>query len=295
MARLSKAQRRKLRAGIPMKTVDETGARRVSVMKDPGIEYPYLYLDVFIQGEPFERAAFAPMFARAACKLVKEVKQADLVIFTGGPDVNPLLYGKPAHSKTSWDDARDKEDILVFNECIREGIPMFGVCRGMQFIHVMMGGELYQDVDKHHKPHNLYDRTTKKFLQSVSSVHHQMVIDDGDPGLEVIADSYTSDKRSLSEFSCTRGPHQDVEALFYRDICAFGVQGHPEYSGYSLYTAWTLHKLQEYICNNPDLARTSENVLRLPEQYREERQKLWVKKMTKEGLKKVNEHIKETN
>lgn len=291
----SRKQRQRARENKARKELmKQKGARRVTILRDTSIKYPGLYLDVYISGEDFELKNFAPMFARSACKKVDTPEEADLVVFTGGPDVNPSLYGQSPHRRTRTDTTRDTQDIELFNLCVREGIPMFGVCRGMQFIHVMMGGTLYQHVDGHNAPHSMLDVRAGTYLYNVSSVHHQAVMESKDNGMEILATSQQTATRFIGPHSSIRGSGKDIEALFYRDICAFGVQGHPEYRGYPLFTKWTLERLYELITCNPDLVR-EDSVLRLTEAYRDQRQQKWAAELFEGVGEAIEDNKKEVN
>jgi len=59
---------------------------KVSVLRDHLLDYPELWLDVFVAGPPYEERQFAELFARARCKRATTVETADLVVLTGGPD-----------------------------------------------------------------------------------------------------------------------------------------------------------------------------------------------------------------
>lgn len=224
--------------------------RMVTVIKDHGLEYPELYLEVFIAGDPFEDAAFAEMFARSRCTKAKSLEEADVCVFTGGVDVDPALYGEERHKSTRFDVNRDSADINTFLFCVERGIPMFGVCRGAQFLHVMMGGKLYQDVDNHHTAHPIFDVKAKTTIERASSVHHQMVI--AQKGMEIMATANVARNRWKNPKDNQIGMQADIEAFFYREACIFGVQGHPEYAGYNFYTVWCLKQMNELFLLNPD-------------------------------------------
>ncbi len=228
------------------------GQHKVILQKDSALEMPELWLSVYLTGSLFEKRQFAEMFSRARCYNAKTPEEADLVVFAGGADVNPALYGELPHETTVHDEERDKEDINLYNLCHSLGIPMFGICRGAQFLAVMNGFKLYQDVDGHNQNHGIFDRKNKKYLQPVSSVHHQMVI--SGPGMEVIAHGHNSKTRWFNDTTKAVGNHQDVEAFFIRDTCCIGVQGHPEYRGYAEYTKWCLDLIYDYVELNTDLA-----------------------------------------
>jgi gamma-glutamyl-gamma-aminobutyrate hydrolase PuuD len=222
-------------------------------MRDNILEYPELYMDVYIAGDVMEQRAFAEMFIRSRCRRADTPDEADLVVFTGGPDVDPVLYGELPHPTTRVDLQRDKEDLALYAHCLKHGIPMFGVCRGAQFLAVMMGAKLYQDVDKHYGDHTIWDHKSKVQLGKVSSVHHQMVIPHTDGGMEIIATSGEATYRWKNPTDkIASSSMQDVEAFFYRETCILGVQGHPEYRGYNAFARWTLRLLDEYIVCSPD-------------------------------------------
>ncbi|MBU4465190.1 MAG: gamma-glutamyl-gamma-aminobutyrate hydrolase family protein [Actinobacteria bacterium] len=69
----------------------------------------------------------------------------DGLILTGGLDVQPELYGAERHPLT--DPARpDRDDweLALFRGAQERGIPVFGICRGLQLITVALGGTLHQ-------------------------------------------------------------------------------------------------------------------------------------------------------
>ena len=244
------------------------GQHKVVLQKDSVREIPELWLSVYLTGSLFEKKQFAEMFSRARCYNAKTPEEADLVVFAGGADVDPALYGEMPHSTTVHDEERDIQDIRLFNICKTLGIPMFGVCRGAQFLAVMNGFKLYQDVDGHNQSHGMFDRKNKRYVNNVSSVHHQMVI--SGPGMEVIAHSHQSKNRCYNDHMKSIGGHMDVEAYFIRDMCCLGVQGHPEYRGYGEYTKWCLDLIYDYVELNSYLELSGKN-RRLKAEYVMER------------------------
>lgn len=75
------------------------------------------------------------------------VELIDALILTGGHDVNPALYGEEPHRNlTGIFPKRDAFDFALYAAAIEKGIPVLGVCRGLQIINVYHGGSLYQDL-----------------------------------------------------------------------------------------------------------------------------------------------------
>lgn len=234
-------------------------SRRISLIRDVNILYPELWLHVYIAPEnKLEESLIARLFVKGKCYKANSVDEADIVVFGGGADVNPAIYEAEQHPYTNIDIKRDDEDIKLFRECLEKGVPMIGICRGAQFLHVMNGGRLYQHVNNHTGDHAMYIDSSfsknkiPKTITRVSSVHHQMCIQNSD--MTVIGTSPgKSDSRHETEHIVHSGHNRDIEAFFYRDTCCFGVQGHPEYVGYSQYACWFLDTIYELVVSNVDL------------------------------------------
>ena len=238
-------------------TYEGNPERAVMIQKDHIIPYPELYMEVFIT-EPGAEMMMAEMFARARCSQAKSLDQADLVVFTGGPDVNPKLYDETPHKETRFNKERDERDMIYYAEALKNRIPMFGVCRGSQFLHVMQGGKLIQHIGgkKHIGEHGIVDKckaTHSGYIDRVPSTHHQAVIPKD--GMEILASVYRSEERWYNKDVVERGARlEDVEAYFYRRNCILGVQGHPEYRGYAAYTNYCLKLIENRIVTCPDVA-----------------------------------------
>lgn len=237
---------------MKQETSKDPVTHRVQLLKDEG-EFTELWLDVFIEGDRNEQVMFARWLVKSGCHLAKSPDDADIVIFTGGADVNPALYGETRHPRTFIHSARDSREIELYNYCLERGIPMFGVCRGAQFLHVMNGGKLFQDVDGHNQPHSIWDLQSKEFIQNVSSVHHQMCAPNPRGGMEIIATANVSKEKWINDKEMSKVKGLDIEAYFYRDTCCFGVQGHPEYAKHTEFSKWTLKKMEELLSYNPDI------------------------------------------
>jgi gamma-glutamyl-gamma-aminobutyrate hydrolase PuuD len=231
--------------------------RKVTVIETDWNPLTELWSEVFIVGE--EPSQFPALFARARCRQAKELHKADFVLFTGGwADVSPELYGEERHEKTQPDPEADVRDIQVFQEAAYLGIPMVGVCRGAQFLHVMNHGKLYQHVDCHNgKAHDIYLPKTQEYIGPVSSVHHQMCRPNALNGMDVIAVTYESSVKwaspTMSYSGLEKSNEEDIEAFWYPETACLGVQGHPEYMGFDEYTLWFTEMIEEHIILNPDI------------------------------------------
>src|SRR5436309_14777479 len=68
----------------------------------------------------------------------------DGIMFTGGSDVDPALYGAEPHATTRVKPVRDKAELLLMRAAVEHGLPVLGICRGLQLMVVAYGGRLHQ-------------------------------------------------------------------------------------------------------------------------------------------------------
>jgi len=79
--------------------------------------------------------------------VVSAVAACHGLLLTGGGDVEPARYGAEPHPATEKVDAlRDATEILAVREAMRRGLPILGICRGIQLLNVALGGTLVQDI-----------------------------------------------------------------------------------------------------------------------------------------------------
>ncbi len=69
------------------------------------------------------------------------------LVLTGGEDIDPSHYGaEPSAALGSVDAERDRFELALFAAARSAGLPILGICRGIQLINVALGGTLYQDL-----------------------------------------------------------------------------------------------------------------------------------------------------
>ncbi len=67
------------------------------------------------------------------------------VIFAGGGDLDPSRYGQAAHDELYGVDAeRDALELDLASEVLARRVPSLAICRGLQIINVVLGGDLVQ-------------------------------------------------------------------------------------------------------------------------------------------------------
>lgn len=158
----------------------------------------------------------------------EQLVPVDLIVFTGGADVTPGLYGHPAHPYTGNDVYRDTVESQVFEKALILNIPMVGICRGGQFLNVMSGGEMYQHVEAHIGSHEITDVLTGDVVY-VSSTHHQMMKPSSKALL--VASSTLGGSREWWDGEVFRREvsEQDIEAVYYEHTKSLCFQPHPEF------------------------------------------------------------------
>ncbi|WP_105209992.1 gamma-glutamyl-gamma-aminobutyrate hydrolase family protein [Streptococcus suis] len=155
------------------------------------------------------------------------IDMIDKLILSGGQHVDPSLYGQKRLIDSDdylWE--RDEFELALIKEALRQGKPIFAVCRGMQLLNVALGGSLEQEVADHWQEdikgtsHRLQvkpqSRVSQLFAQgsSINSFHHQRIKDLA-PGL--VATGLDPRDGTIEAYES-----QGKQALF-------GLQWHPEF------------------------------------------------------------------
>lgn len=173
-------------------------------------------------------AAYSAIFAHLKYVVTSDFNDADIVCFTGGEDVHPTLYGHNKHTHTYSNLQRDMYESDMFNLALEQGKAMVGICRGGQFLNVMSGGTMYQDVSKHGGDHEITDLETGEVLL-VSSTHHQMMKPSSKAIL--VASSTLSGSREWWEEGVFKRDvsKEDIEVVYYPETNCLCFQPHPEF------------------------------------------------------------------
>lgn len=183
-----------------------------------------------------EKAGGIPLLLPpSSCRetVVEYLRVCNGFLFSGGGDINPLLYGcEPLPKLEAVHTSLDEAQLLLIREVLRAGKPLLAICRGAQLLNVALGGTLYQDESERSAPSLLHSQQApradkfhrialeadsipgKLFGQElyVNSFHHQSIRETGE-GLRVVATA----------------PDGVIEAVEgQNDIFVLGVQWHPE-------------------------------------------------------------------
>jgi anthranilate/para-aminobenzoate synthase component II len=172
---------------------------------------------------PFERVG---EYCTDPSDLQKDHKNIALVVFTGGEDVSPELYGQQENRKTFSSLERDMFERSVFLRACSLKLPIMGICRGAQFLCVMAKGALVQHLNGHGVSHTL--RTDDGRLIRVNSTHHQMQLPPRDAVPLAWAEPKLSQVYENSSEHDLLNPEFEYDCVWYPKINAVGMQYHPE-------------------------------------------------------------------
>ena len=149
---------------------------------------------------------------------VKILKQVDGLILTGGPDLDPRLYGQePTPELGRGVPERDELELAAANFAIAQDLPVLGICRGAQVGAVALGGTLFQDLPTagygqvghyHGREAHSVNQTANSWLLeafsesfAVNSYHHQAIDDPGKLQVVATADDGVTEAAFLAEHS----------------------------------------------------------------------------------------------
>lgn len=162
------------------------------------------------------------------------VSLIDGLLLPGGEDVLPELYHEAAHhTVTVTAPEKDALETELVKCAVREGKPVFGICRGMQLLNVIFGGNLYQDLPSQ-QPSNINHRQSMD--ERAALTHSVSVLPDtligrllGAGELSVNTYHHQAAKKIAPGFSVSAvAPDGVVEAIECPEKRIYAVQWHPE-------------------------------------------------------------------
>jgi gamma-glutamyl-gamma-aminobutyrate hydrolase PuuD len=164
----------------------------------------------------------------------KGLWDADLVLFTGGEDVDPQLYGEAALQTTYYNRPRDDRESKIYEDALELGLGMIGICRGGQFLNVKNKGKMWQHVNGHAtgRSHLLYRVDEKGMLIKpgilATSTHHQMMRPADEAVVLAVACEATNLVSHRETHEKTEAEASDIEVVYYPDTNCLCFQPHPE-------------------------------------------------------------------
>ena len=88
----------------------------------------------------------------AGCPAITEIgallDTVDGILLTGGrANVHPSRFGVEPHPRHEpYDMRRDALALALAQACVERGVPLFGICRGLQEMNVAFGGSLHPEI-----------------------------------------------------------------------------------------------------------------------------------------------------
>lgn len=214
----------------------------IDTSREPKVRYLYdkqylrtRYIDQFAKVCKNKNVVFV-MVPVNEQQIDKIANLVDGVIFTGGDDIDPSLFGQKKHVtvKDIEPTRRVKFDMNLIKKLVKQEKPILGICLGAQEMNVAFGGDVIQDIDSNipssnvnhrcpatknchpitFKKNSLLEKILKKKHIDVNSCHHQAV--------GKIADNF---------YATAVAQDGVVEAIECKKCKNFtlGVQWHPEF------------------------------------------------------------------
>ncbi|MCI8528422.1 MAG: gamma-glutamyl-gamma-aminobutyrate hydrolase family protein [Lachnospiraceae bacterium] len=157
-----------------------------------------------------------------------EVACCNALLLPGGGDITPAFFGEKNHGSRNIDTELDILQLQALDLAVRKGLPVLGICKGLQIINVGFGGTLTQDMELQEVTRHGYDNGDKYHSSiivrnswlyplygdktTVNSAHHQAISKLGN-GLAAV--------QHCPEDQC-------IEAITHQSLPIIGVQWHPE-------------------------------------------------------------------
>jgi len=210
---------------------------RWGVWELPASLLPQNYVDQVVA------AGGAPVLLPPVPGVQSAVARLDGLVISGGPDIEPGRYGaRPGPKTTVVRPGRDAAEEAMFRAALEAGVPVLGICRGMQLMNVALGGTLTQhlpDVVGHdgHSPapgamgaHEVtvgypgsrsssFSRSSGSRLAGLLGAGAHVVPTHHHQGVDRLGDGLTA---------TAWAPDGTIEAIELDGRFAVGVQWHPE-------------------------------------------------------------------
>lgn len=149
-----------------------------------------------------------------------------LVVFTGGEDVSPCVYGEENVGSGPCDFKRDCEEVTLYTIFSKLNVPMAGICRGGQLLNVLNGGKMIQHLGYYLSGYATcrdMDRKSYKVLVD----HHQGIIRNVEKSINLLELPVGPDP--TASYACYYPDLTVSYACYYPETKSLCFQPHPEW------------------------------------------------------------------
>jgi len=166
------------------------------------------------------------------------LERGDALIMTGGPDVDPALYGAAKHEKTVLKYEKAQVfDLEMVRRAHARGMPVLGICLGAQQVNVALGGTLHQHLPEDVGPEPRHHRVEGDDMgpQHMVRIERGTLLEEIVGTTEVLVNSFhhqaireVAGVLKVSARSVEDGVIEGVESKTSGNGFVLGIQWHPE-------------------------------------------------------------------
>ncbi len=180
-----------------------------------------------------EQAGGLPLplpMARTEAARAEIVDLLDGLVIVGGPAVTDGLVGSLPEELGTIGSVRDTTDRAWLDRCLNAGLPILGICYGMQLLNARAGGTIYGDVE------NQLDGALTHSQKRGGTTHPVQIRPSSELHQILETDTITVNTRHLQAIAsvgdgfsvAATAPDGAIEAIEHKSDPIWGVQFHPE-------------------------------------------------------------------
>jgi len=168
-----------------------------------------------------------------------DFSESDVLVFTGGEDVDPSVYKETCSTFTKSNIERDRAEHILFEYALAEKKPMIGICRGAQLGCALSGGSIIQHVTNHLNRCHPIITSDGRVIENLAGDHHQMMMPYDLPLEEYelfawadgLSNKYLNGANAVHQgvYEYSRAKYPEPEGVYFTKSRFLAVQWHPEW------------------------------------------------------------------